>query len=76
MQCDENQMTGERHVTGGKKQERNRQGSILAEAKCFIRSLSEEESEDSEVECHDLHREKNRPGVSGHIFTKRASGRS
>ena len=48
--------------------------AILAEAKCFIRSLSEEESVDSDVECHDLHREKN--GVSSHTFMARASGRS
>ena len=46
-------MTGERHVTGGKKAE-NRQGSILAEAKGFIRSLGEEEVEDSQIESHDL----------------------
>ena len=51
-------MTGERHATGEKKQARNRQGSILAEAKCFIRSLSEEEGKDSEVESHDLKIEK------------------
>ena len=35
------QMTREGHVTG-EKQTRNRQGPILAEAKRFIRSLSEE----------------------------------
>ena len=74
MQCEPND--GKRQVIGEKKQARNRQGSILAEAKSFIRSLSEEESEDSEVECHDLHREKNKPGVSSYTFTKRASGRS
>ena len=40
-------------MSQGKKQARNRQGSILAEAKCFNRSLGEEESEDSEVESRD-----------------------
>ena len=69
-------MTGERHVTVEKKPARNRQGSILAEARCFIRSLSEEESDDSEVEFHDLHKDMNEPSVSSHTFTKRASGRS
>ena len=59
---------------GKKNKQRNRQGPILAEAKCFIRSLSEEESVDSDVECRNLHREKN--VVSSHTFTMRASGRS
>ena len=75
MQCDEIQMTGERHVAG-EKQAKNKQGSIHAEAKCFIRSLSEEASDDSEKECHDLHKDMNEPSVSSHTSTKRASGRS
>ena len=57
MLCDEIQMTGERHVTG-KRQTRNKQGPILAKGKRFIKSLSEEESEDSNVERHNLCREK------------------
>ena len=54
--CDEVQLTGKRRVIR-EKQARNWQGYILAEARRFIRSLSEEESVASNVECHDLCRE-------------------
>ena len=65
-----------RHREKNNKQGTGKDPSILAEAKCFIRSLSEEESKDSEAESHDLKIEQNKPGVSSHTFTKRASGRS
>ena len=52
-------MTRERHVTGGKQTRGQARDPILAEAKRYIRSLCEEESVDSNGECHNLEKEKN-----------------